>query len=279
MLLGYPQPPVTMSADRTAEWAFTIVGYLTLIPVIVYAVYRLARHRDAVLTLCLIGAGLSVVLEPILSVLVHLWYPDKGGLAYLFSTFGRRIPASYMLPFYMSFMGGFSYLLCRMFQTRTPAKVVYRLLAAVFVAGVALETFATGIDVYAYYGYHPLRLVNYPLWYAPINVVYATAPAAALYMALPYLTGWRKLGIVPLVPMVYGGAITATMWPAASVLNSEASRGLIWLGCLVSSGLCLLTVWAATTPARRAAAGHVPTGVTDRAKPIAPTPATSPANS
>ena len=257
-LFAYPQPPVDMPADRTAEWAFTIVGIIGLAPIVVYALYRIVRHRDPVLSLSLLGAGLAVLLEPVLSVLVHIWYPDRGGVAYLFSTFGRRIPSGYMPLFYMAFMGGFAYLICRMVQRGTSSRDLYRVLGVVFVLGIALETFATGIDVYAYYGYHPLRLVEYPLWYAPINMVYATVPAMALYAALSVLTGWRRIFIVPLIPMVYGAGITATMWPAASVLNSEASHGLIWIGCLASSGLCLLTVWAVTIPVRRRTAVRQP---------------------
>lgn len=251
VLLAYPQPPVDMSAARTAEWTITILGLVVMTPIVGYGLYRVVRHRDPVLLLALIGAGLSVIIEPVLSVLVHIWYPDEGGVAYLFSTFGRHIPSGYMPLFYMAFMGGFAYLICCLAQKGISSRDLYLLMAGVWVLSIALETFFTAIDVYAYYGYQPLRLVEYPLWYSPINMVYAAVPAMAMYFTIPVLKGWKQLLIVPLIPTVYGAGIAATMWPAASALNSEAPHWLIWVACLASMALCVIVVWAVTTPIRR----------------------------
>jgi hypothetical protein len=251
VLVAYPQPPLDMPAARTAEWAITILGLVVMVPIVAYALYRIARHRDAVLFLALIGAAISVILEPVLSVLVHIWYPDQGGVAYLFSTFGRHIPSGYMPLFYSAFMGGFSWLICCLGQKGISSRDLFRLMGAVWALSIALETFFTGLDVYTYYGYQPLRLIEFPLWYSPINMVYAAVPAMAMYLALPVLAGWKQLLIVPLIPTVYGAGIVATMWPAASALNSEAPHWLIWVGCLASTALCVVVTWAVTTPIRK----------------------------
>lgn len=267
LLLAYAQPPIDMPAARGAEWTITILGIVALTPIVVYAVYRIARHRDPLLLLALIGAGISVLLEPVLSVLVHIWYPDKGGVAYLFSTFGRHIPSGYMPLFYMAFMGGFAYLICHLMQQGIASRDLYRLLGVVWALSIALETFFTAKDVYAYYGYQPARLIEFPLWYSPINMVYAMGPAMAMYLVIPLLTGWKRLLIVPLIPSVYAAGIAATMWPAASALNSEASHTLIWIGCLTSTALCLLTVWALTTPVRTREAASRRTGADEHPDP------------
>jgi hypothetical protein len=119
---------------------------------------------------------------------------------------------------------------------------------------VPFEIFANHTGVYVYYGNQPLRIVEYPVWWAPVNIAMPIVAATAIHLARRSLVGWRILAVFPIVLMADGGVNGATAWPAWIVLNTPGLPNVVvQLGGVLTIAFAVLLVWLVTRPSLHAA--------------------------
>jgi hypothetical protein len=239
------QPPVGMHMSVPGQTIFTIGVTLPLVVFVILAVRQLRKERDTLPLLCLAGGALCMFMEPVVDVLGQCWFPRTNQWIGL-ETFGRPIPM-FMWPVYTWFIGGQAYLFYRAFTKGLTRTRLMQLWLLVWGVNVVLETPGIWMNVYTYYGKQPFNLWGLPLWWPPVNATMPIVAGFALWKLLPYLRGWRVLGVIALLPMADGltnGAIGLPVW---SALNTRLGFWATYPAAVVTFGLGAFTVWALGT--------------------------------
>ncbi len=219
---------------------------------IAIALRQLARRRDPVPLLFLAGAAICTLLEPLDDVLGACWYPAVGQTR-LFELMGRPIPF-FVLPGYVMFMGGCSLTAYLVLQTRGVG-VLLRVLPLFAALEMFFEYLAVHSGTYVYYGTQPLRLLGFPLWWVPLNCTVPVAAAVIWTLLRPWLTGWRVLTVVALLPMLNAGVYAALAWPVWLTLNSAAPTAVLQGAGIATFGLAVLALGLMTSAVRERGRG------------------------
>jgi hypothetical protein len=221
---------------------FTLFIFAPLGVAIGIAIRNLVRGDGPLLLFCLIGGAVAAVFEPIVDVLGLVYFPRNGSWV-AFETMGRPVPLliAFVYPWYV---GGQGYLAYRLFQRGIDRLGVFRLWAIFFAVNIALETPGLIPGVYTYYGRQPFDFWGFPLWWGFVNPVMPLIAGALIVRLRPYLgSGWRLLGIVPLIPIADGVANAATAWPMWATLNTDLPSVATYAAAIVTLGLALYAVW------------------------------------
>ena len=242
MLAAVPQPPTHMVMPGVQQAVFTAFIFLPLGVALGIAVRNLIRGEGPVLLLCLAGGAIAAVFEPIVDVLGLVFFPRQGSWI-AFETMGRPVPLliAFVYPWYV---GGQGYLAYRLFQRGIDRRGVFQLWAIFFAVNIALETPGLIANVYTYYGRQPFDFWGFPLWWGFVNPVMPLIAGALILRVRPYLgSGWRLLGIIPLIPVADGLANAGVAWPMWATLNTDLPSVATYAAALVTLGLALYAVW------------------------------------
>ena len=85
---------------------------------------------------------------------------------------------------------------------------------------IPFELIANHTGYYVYYGNQPLRILEWPAWWGPVNFAVPIVAAIMIDRFRKHLPGPRMLALAFLLPMADGGVNGATAWPVWSALNS-----------------------------------------------------------
>jgi hypothetical protein len=253
--MNFPQPPIDMAMPETAQLWFTVFLFLPLAVLVPLGLRLWIRDHEPILLLCLLGGSLAMFLEPVVDVLGLVWFPRENQWV-LFETFGRPIPVL-MAFVYAWYVGGQGYLAWRVFQRGVTRRQVFQLYATFALLNAIIETPGLIADVYTYYGRQPFDFWGFPLWWAAVNAAMPVMVGALVYRLAPYLTGWRLLGTVALVPMADGVVNGAVGWPTWVALNTGMPSLITWTAGAVTIGLACFLVWIISLAVGRdTATGH-----------------------
>lgn len=258
MLSNIPQPPQGMEMNRTAQAIFTI-GQAVPCLVLAFFAWRIwQKERSPIPALCMVGGAFAMFMEPIVDVLGQVWFPREGQWV-LFETWGRPIP--WFIIVYIWYVGGQAVITFRSLERGALSRDIWKLYGLFFVANLICETPGLYMDLYTYYGHQPLNFFRLPLWWPVINSMMPILAGTLIWLLRPYMTGWRVLGVIPLVPAADGAANIAAAWPTWSALNTQLPAAVVWAaGCLTVALASLLIhviaqVAQAKNGARATAAG------------------------
>ena len=238
MLSSFPQPPTGMKMNETAQAIFTI-GQIVPCLVLAFFAWRIwKKERSPIPALCMVGAAFAMFMEPIVDVLGQVWFPREGQWV-LFETWGRPIP--WFIVVYIWYVGGQSLITFRQLERGAAARHIWKLYGLFFVANVICETPGLYMDLYAYYGHQPLNFFRLPLWWPAVNAAMPILAGSLIFLLKPYMTGWRILGVIPLIPAADGAANIAAAWPTWNALNTQLPAAVVWAaGCLTVALASLL---------------------------------------
>jgi hypothetical protein len=209
----------------TSVWGAIVLGFA------VYAVVLLARKRDPLLAVLLVGGAIAYFNEPIDDLLGLVWHPRPGQWVAL-RTFG---PAPVWGVFvYMALFGGIAYLMMRAFERGVSRRQVWTWIAVFWVADIAVEVPAIASGMYRYYGHPPLQVAGLPLYWFAINIGGSVETAVILLLGRRWFSGWRLLLLLP-VPMLLDAACSVALgWPIFSALHAQASMPIKYLAAFVT---------------------------------------------
>jgi hypothetical protein len=96
---------------------------------------------------------------------------------------------------------------------------------ALFVAGIVgdfvLEATLLHFDTYMYYGWQPLVVLKFPLWWGPVNsLITMIAGAVILRFERVFTNGWRQLLVIPVARGKYHRRL-------AVVVRHQHRRGVL----------------------------------------------------
>lgn len=213
-----PPPPLDMLVDKTHEfWITVTLGGFALLA-LVYSIIQWKQSGRPVVLLMFLSGGLMMVFEPLVDTVGGCWFAHNSWIA--FTAWGRPIPVWLCLAYFFYFGIGVGTLWMAMHRGMT-RRTLWIAFAAAMVGDFIFETILLTYDPYAYYGYQPLRVNKFPLWWAAVNGLIPVVFAAVVYHIDAYLKGWRYLAIVPVALTTSIAVNGAAGWPSWTVINTE----------------------------------------------------------
>ena len=239
MLSNFPQPPQGLHMNTTAQAIFT-VGQVVPCLVLAFCAWRIwQKERSPIAALCMVGGAIAMLMEPIVDVLGQVWFPRHGQWV-LFETWGRPIP--WFIVVYVWYVGGQALISFRRLEHGAVARDIWKLYGLFFVANVICETPGLYMNLYTYYGHQPLNFFRLPLWWPAVNAAMPILAGTLIFLLKPYMTGWRVLGVVAIIPAADGAANAAAAWPTWNVLNTRLPAAVVWAAGCVTVALASLMI-------------------------------------
>jgi len=218
-----PQPE-DLTASSLA-WTFTLVVGVGFVAVALFCVFYAIRRKDT-LPLLMLGSGLiSVGLEPAVDTLGKVWYANDNPWV-VYTAMGVPQPA-FLLLGYALFWGGTVYVGSRFVLQGTS---LWKVFGIVFLMDVFVEYLGAPIlKVGIYFDFSPFKVLGFPLWWAFVNGAVA-AVGVWLLLALEHrLTGWHRIGLLPVSASAFAATHAVCAWPVWLALHSDLPHWLGWV--------------------------------------------------
>jgi hypothetical protein len=108
-----------------------------------------------------------------------------------------------------------------------------------FIAGIigdfVLEAILLHFDTYYYYGWQPLVVLKFPMWWGAVNSLITMVAGAVVYRYEEFLThGWSQLQIVPIALSISAAGNTVAGWPSWLVINTDLGPATTQLGGILT---------------------------------------------
>lgn len=239
-LSGYPQPQSSWQVHPAINATLTVLFFVVLAGFVVYAARLWRRGHGPAGLLLLVGGTAAFAIEPILDTLGMCFHPRNQPIVW--DILGRPDPL-FCLTIYMFWTGGCALLVWRALENGMGRRHLWILYGAAFLSDVLLETVCLKLNAWYYYGNQPLRILDFPWWYASANAGFAVIGGVVLYVLGERLRGWGSLiaVCVPGISIIVSYAIAA--WPTWAALNTTLPTVAIQPAGLAIAILGLGGVW------------------------------------
>ncbi|MET0987670.1 MAG: hypothetical protein ABW034_19925 [Steroidobacteraceae bacterium] len=247
-LSNIPQPPLD-AVMPPAQTTITVIFAILALVSLVYTIFVSLRTKSALPLAIFVGCTLSMYCEAIVTYLGHCWYPAIGQMT-LYETMDHKIPWFAGLAYCFYFAPGIIYLVDA-FEKGMSTRTFWVFLAVTAAFVVGYDYLGISLGLWLYYGETPLTVAGFPFWWVPANLMVFVPAAIVIYLAKPYLTGWRTALIVPFMAaqvLMFHGLASLPMY---SALNSSAGHGLRTLAVVMTFGISLATMWVSARIACR----------------------------
>ncbi len=209
--------PDGLESPEVVGLVFTVWAGGFGIAVIPWAIHRWLKKGDDIPMLMAFGGLLCSLLEPMLDMLGHLWYPlNLPGPAFI--GYGLNVPA--LIPpcyvFFIAMTGYWAYLQMKKGLDVKGAFVIWALIAS---TDLIMEMPGTAMGAYVYYGDASFKILGFPVAWAWINGTAMFMVGFLLYVIEPHLKGANRLFIIPSVVIAAGAAYGMVGWPYFMSLN------------------------------------------------------------
>lgn len=226
-------PPVEAAVTAHDQFvALVAIGIASLILVVALAVAvrDWKRSGTPIALLLIVAGGVAFFAEPMVDLLGGCWHPAHGQDA-LFSLIDRPMPLWVLFPYitYFGVSAMFTYLA---FVNGVSTRTMWKWFLVPVVCDIAMEESLLTLsdNLYIYYANQPLRLHNFPLWWAAPNTFGIYLSGVIVALTAQHLRGWR-LGLVPFsILMCYVASAGIVGFPSFMVINSSAPFWVTQLG-------------------------------------------------
>ena len=234
-----PQPP-DLHMDATAQAVFIAVQAVPAALVLLWAARALLRDGDSLPLLCMLGGAAAMFLEPIIDLLGLVWYPRDGQWV-MYELFGRPIP--WFVVAYIWFVGAQTIYTIRRMRERPSMVLLLQLYLVYLLMDYVMELPGLYLETYVYYGEQPFVLFKLPLWAPFLNACLPIFAATMVIVFSRWLGGWRRLGVVALVPAAVATVDGAVGWPLWLMLNGDVPAVVVWLAAVVLMAQAVFAVY------------------------------------
>ncbi len=227
----------TRGVNETSQW-IVLPGTWIAVAVICVIAYRMCRTHHSVLPLAMVlGAAVNSLNEPLYDKLFHLSFWEPGQWT-LFETYGYAQPTWLMAAYVIYFCVPGLYIFHRLAGGTANRQWALKAGLATAVWGAAFETFAINIGLFGYFGEHPFRVLDYPMWIGLMEGAHIAMWAMLLAAFAPVLTGRRALLAVPAFAVTFCSVMFGAGGIALGTINvSDPNTALMYLGAIASVGV------------------------------------------
>jgi hypothetical protein len=256
--LAHTEAPVDLVMPATAQLVTTAVYGAGAVVFVVLAVWLAFRRKSLMPVLFILGALLTLFLEPVVDVLGNAVHPQIGQYN-IVTTNGHPVPWAVFVGYVWYFAALPLIAYDKLVNRTLTSDYVWKTFAGVVVTAAIVEQIPLYFGTWVYYGYQPLKIGFMPVWWIFANTAAVLVPFLILYKLFPVLTGWRQILVVGLIPTGAFMGHSAAGWPMYNALGTDTetfSRIIIQLASVGSVALALLVVWVmmylADVPGRKA---------------------------
>jgi hypothetical protein len=247
-----PVPPYDHHLNLTMQTIATVLLWVATLATLGWAGVLARRERTVLPVVLVLSVAAGSVLEPIYDVLYHLlWYTNgtrggdlTGDQWTLFTAFDLPQPV-WVVPAYVMVFGFPALLMYRKLAQGTSILGVFRMAAVLFTTTAVFETTAINLDLYGYYGQHPMRLLGYPLWIAAMEAAQITG-----FTVLCAVLSRRKtrelhtLALFALFPANFGFDVIGAGFPTLIAMNVQhPSVPVLWITGVLSIAFAATSLW------------------------------------
>lgn len=242
--LEHTNTPTELVMPALPQLVTTSIYGAFAIAFVIYAVCVCVKEKT-VLPICLIiGALLTIYLEPVVDLLGNAVHPQLGQYNFL-TTNGHAVPWAVFVG-YVWYFAALPLLTYHHLQARTLTRnLVWKLFFGVVVAAAIVEQIPLHFGTWIYYGYQPLKIGYMPLWWICANTTAVLVPFLIIYKLFPTLKAWRAILVVAIIPTGAFMGHAAAGWPMYNALGTVTEmtpKSLMYLASFASIGLSLLVV-------------------------------------
>lgn len=241
-MTSWPAVPDHLKMPHQWEIVFLIAVALFAALGIAWGAAKWRRTGDLMPFALLAGGAACCIVEPLVDALGQCWYP-RGQLLEVFELMGYPIPLFAVVGYMMAF-GGYTLFTVEVLERKGP-----QVLWATWVGGIVFmmmfEIFAVTTKSYVYYGEQPLRILDFPAWWDFVNSLVPVTAALVVTVCRQWLTGWRILLVIPMLPMIDAAANAAAALPTWVVLKSDVPEFVMQGAGVLTCVIAALLVWVA----------------------------------
>lgn len=231
-----------------------VVTLMTQVPFLItlYVGFRRLSKGDPTCLLFALGGVIASRMEPIVDVMGFCFFPREGSWV-AFESHGRPIPI-FVPGTYSWFVGGQGYwFLTILRDPKTRRQDIGRIWLRSFVANLFLEYPALYFGIYVYYGYQPLSIGGFPLWFPALHAFSPLLAAVLVQKLESELVGIKKMAIPFIVSASYIMANSGMGWPVWVALSLDTGYLASYIGATVTVFQLIIGLWIVSTtiPAER----------------------------
>lgn len=241
-MTAWPPVPDYLTMPRQYELIFLAVVSLFAAFGLGWAILRWRRSGDRLPAAALAGGTACAILEPLVDILGQCWHP-RGQMIEAFELMGRPIPLWVVVGYGMAF-GLYTIFTMEVLERKGPQALWSTWIGGILFMGI-FDVLAVTTKVYVYYGAQPLRFLDLPLWWEPVNGLLPVTAAVILASCRQWLTGRRILLVIPMLLMVDAAVYAAAALPAYIVLKSDVPEFVLQAAGVVTLVNAAFMVFAA----------------------------------
>jgi hypothetical protein len=221
-------PPRYLHGPHTVEVVATAISAVALLAFVLWSCRDWFRTGDAVGPFVILGGCIAAFQEPIVDSLGHIWVRSTMPA---FTTFGRPMGVWAVLS-YGGFFGLGTYLIYRTARGGGSRGDIRKVVWTLVAINLLIEPALIALHLYIYYGPQPLRIAQFPIHWAFINVSGMVVGSLVLLKQRHWFAGRRAPLGLALVPVAVAGSSVAAGLPVFSVLNGSGHVAgvVLWLG-------------------------------------------------
>jgi hypothetical protein len=259
-----PLPPIHQAVDTGGQWIMAVGTCLVLVAAVILTV-RLARRLGSVWPIVILAsAGLASLCEPLYDNAFNLWFYDGPKTWALYRAFGGN-PQPFWVPVtYVWVYGAQALWVWNRLSRGASRQDITKLIVTLWAVFTGFELVGINLGTYTYYGQHPFRLADFPVWLSLANVAIVVLVGIAVWKLQPLLSGLRQASLLVVVPAMFCLVSFGTSFPTLVVIShTNSSPALMWAAGAFSMLLGVMIISLATlavpaAPARETARTQTP---------------------
>ena len=235
------------------SWALTAV-------LLVIAIWMGMRERTPFYALLVLGALVGAFAEPLYDVAMMLYFYSTPGMWTHFTAFDIPQPIWTHSGYVVLYAAPAIYITRQIARGMMTRRTLFVWAGITLLESAAFEIIGINGGLYAYWGPHVLRIVQYPLVIGVLEAAQVICFAVAASQLRARCTAqWQLLGLFVLFPCTFFMANFGAGWPTIIAVHlKHVSTPVIAAATVVSIGLAVMLV--------RMSASFLPQGAADDAE-------------
>lgn len=244
MLRDVAVPPYDLPLDTAMQTLATSVlwGASLLFLAWTLKIWRDEGSPFAFILWCSVAVG--SLIEPLYDTAYHLFWLDNGDQWTLFTAFGLPQPV-WVMPAYIMVFAFPAVILSRKIEKGAGLDTIWKFAALTACTTTIFETIAVNIDLYVYYGDHPMRVFDYPIWIGFMEAAQITGFAIlATVLKMRAVKVQHLLALFVIFPANFAFDTLGAGFPTIMAINTpDPQDWVMWVTAPISIGLAATALW------------------------------------
>ena len=242
-------PPLDHELNLTMQAILTDVSWVLTAVLLVIGIWMGVRERTPFYALLVLGALVGAFAEPLYDVAMMLYFYSTPGMWTHFTAFDIPQPIWTHSGYVVLYAAPAVYITRQIARGMMTRRTLFVWAGITLLESAAFEIIGINGGLYAYWGPHVLRIVQYPLVIGVLEAAQVICFAVAASQLRARCTAqWQLLGLFVLFPCTFFMANFGAGWPTIIAVHlKHTSTPVIAAATVVSIGLAVMLVRMSTS--------------------------------